>query len=41
MLDQFFRLPAAEGTAKRPIGAVRFADKMESHMENVSLLNDF
>ena len=32
MLDEFFRNPAAAGHAKRPFGACRFANKMESNM---------
>merc|ERR1739838_92695 len=35
MLNQFFRIPAADGSARQPIGAVRFADKMEYHMNNL------
>ena len=41
MLDQFFRKPAADGSARKPIGAVRFADKMDYHMDNVSVFSTF
>ena len=38
MLRVFFKEPASSGFARRPVGAVRFADKMEAKMEKVSLI---
>ena len=32
MTTEFFRNPANDGTAKRPVGAHRFADRMDRHM---------